>query len=574
MPQPHFVSFDLNTVLLDTLAHSPRIQSVSYRTSMALEKVIQQDSAFDSTLLFETRGSRTNDPVGNTLTTGGPSRLIQDSVAASASVQRTTRAGTVMDLSQELGTLDSNSLFFDPTNQGNSRLSIGLSRPLFASGGQVYTERLLTQARIDSRVSWQDMRSEVEKRIAEVIVAYWSLYELRCHFLQQQQLIERGREVERVIEGRSDFDSSRIEMAKVRGRLARREDQVISAEAMVRRQQARLAALVGSPELVLAESRLEMIPTDPPLAAPFPWTLRDAVQRGLESRPEIRAAAHELESAALALQISRNQLLPQLNAVVDGYLAGLNGDYDFFQSFGDQFSNFQPGVSAGLEYELPRGRRYARSRYRESMFWYRQKSEELREAMQTTRSEIETALIRVETAIQRQQTRRQLVEAAIEEETILTQRWLMVGGDGSRVGLVLENLLDAQQRRADAEREWVSTQVQYLVALVELQQAMGTLLTHEEIQFSRCDHGNQISAFQVPVSEALSAFPDRTDTDSDRGHLLHPSYPHPSRTAEGVELPAPVPVPTRALILDAGLIEQPSELGESQLTDNYLEEAY
>ncbi|TWU43041.1 Outer membrane efflux protein [Novipirellula aureliae] len=501
LPQPHFVSFDLNTILIDTLNHSPRILGVSNRASMALEQVVQQDAAFDAMMLFETNAGHTNDPVGNTLTTGGPPRSIQDSFSASAGIRRTSRDGTTVDLSQELGTLNSNSLFFSPTDQGNSRLSLSLSRPLLARGGQVYTERLLTNAQIESGISWQEMRRDVEKRIAEVMIAYWELYQSRCHFLQQQKLIERGVEIERVIQGRCDFDSSRIERTKTRGRIARRVDQVIEAEAQVRRQQARLAMLVGSEALAEAESRVEMIPTDLPLAEPFVYDLRSAVLVGLKKRPEVRAAAGQLESAALALRISRNQLLPQLDAVIDGYLAGLNGNYAIFRSFSDQFSNLQPGISAGLQYELPRGNRFARSRNREAMFLYRQRAEELREAIQLTRAEIESAVINVQTAIDQQQSKREMVLTATAEEEILTQRYLLLGGDGSRVGLVLENLLDAQQRRADAERAWVSTQVQYLVSLIELQRAMGNLLVHESIETVRDTCDNQVNLFRISESE-------------------------------------------------------------------------
>ena len=74
-----------------------------------------------------------------------------------------------------------------------------------------------------------------------------------------------------------------------------------------------------------------------------------------------------------------------------------------------------------------------------------------------------------------QKTKHRLLVTAIDEEDILTRRWEMMAGDGGTVGVVLENLLDAQQRRTDAEREWITVQTQYLTSLVELQRAMGHL---------------------------------------------------------------------------------------------------
>ena len=479
---PRWVTFDLETILLDTLGNSPRIQSVSRRTSVALEKIVQQDAAFDSTLLFESRYGRTNDPVGNTLTTGGPPRLIQDSVTTRAGVQRTSRRGTVIDLSQELGTLNSNSNFFDPAEQGNARLGLSLTQPLLSRGGQVYNERLLTQARIEGNVSWQMMRGDVETRIADVIAAYWKLYESRCHLLQQTELLKRAQRIQAIIEARRDFDSGQIDLAKARQRVARRIDRQLQIKAEVEKQQARLASLIGSDQLASADTALEMIPLESPVFPDIQFNLRDAVLQGIENRPEVRAATAELESAALSIRVTRAELVPQLTAVIDTYLSGLNGNYRVFESFSNQFTQGGPGISAGLRYDMPHGRRAAKSRVREAHHLYQQRSEQLRETIQLTRAEIETALISVNTAMARQGTTRRLLITAIDEENILTRRWEMMAGDGGTVGTVLENLLDAQQRRTDAEREWITAQSQYLASLVDLQRAMGTLLVRTGIE--------------------------------------------------------------------------------------------
>jgi len=454
--------------------------------------------------------------VGNSLTTGGPPRLVEESLAVRGGISRTNRRGTVIDLSQEAGLLDSNSNFFDPTDQGNSRLSLSLIQPLLSRGGQAYNERLLTQARIDSRVSWQQMRGDVEGHLADVINGYWRLYEIRCHFLQQVELLKQAHRIEEIIRVRRNFDAGALELAKVRQRVARRADGVLQLQAEVKRRQTQLARLVGAEDLIGSFGTLELIPRDSPTFPKIAFDLQDAVVQGLENRPDVRAAAHDLESSALSIQVTRAELLPQLTGVVDAYLLGLNGQNDVAQSFVDQFSRGGPGISASLRYELPAGRRAAKSRHREAFHRYRQRSEQLREVMQLTRAQIETAWISVNTSIAAQSTKQTLLETSLDEESILTRRWELMAGDGGSVGVVLENLLDSQQRRTDSERQWVTAQVDYMTSLVEIQRSMGTLLIRTGIQPHR-HRGNKVR-FQSTM------IPDRT-TIPDQGMLFAGEVP-------------------------------------------------
>ena len=498
LQRPKWVAFDLQTILIDALRHSPKIQSVSREASVAFERIVQQDAEFDPRFLLESGYGLTNDPVGNSLVTGGPPRLREESFFVQGGIQRQGRSGTVFDLSQELGLLDSNSSFFVPANQGNARLSLSLTQPLFAGRGRVYNERLLTQARIDSRTSWQEMRGEVETRIAEVMITYWRLYQHRCHLLQQTELLERGRRIEAIIRARSGLDAGRIERSKIRQRIARRYDQWLQFASQVQQQESRLKALIGSETLLANETPLELIPEAPPAYPTLELNLRDAVLRGIENRPDVRAAATQLEAAGLSVRVTRNQLLPQISAVVDSYLAGLNGSNGALESFGDQFTDSGPGVSASLQFELPRGRRLARSRHREALHRFHQKNQELREAIAHTRMEIETALIRVETAAALRRSKKRTLQAAIQEENAVTRRWEMLAADSGTVGTVLEDLLETQQRRTDAERSWVTAQTDYLVALVELQQAMGTLLIREGIRPHRSGDSSSIEFHHLP----------------------------------------------------------------------------
>ena len=58
----------------------------------------------------------------------------------------------------------------------------------------------------------------------------------------------------------------------------------------------------------------------------------------------------------------------------------------------------------------------------------------------------------------------------------MQRRWELLGGGGNNIGLVVEDLLDAQQSRTTAEEKLVESEVEYLSSLIRLQLAMGTLL--------------------------------------------------------------------------------------------------
>ncbi|MEO1616616.1 MAG: TolC family protein [Planctomycetota bacterium] len=512
LDRSRWVSFDLETVLLDTLANSPRVLAVGFGSSATFQRVVQQDAAFDATMLLSSDLGATNDPVGNTLVTGGADRLRERTLAFRGGARKLTRRGTELEWSQELGFEDSNSDFFLPDDQGNSRLSLNLTKPLLSRGGRYYNERLVTQARIDNRVVWQEFRSEVEQRIAEVMTAYWQLYRSRAQLTQQRALLTRSQEIERLLTSRRDFDAARIEIVKAKQRVARRADQLIDLEAELRSQQVRLASLVGSDSLLGADTDLELIPISPPEYSPTHYSLRDAVAQALQFRPEIRSATADVQSSALELRVTRVELEPQLNWVLNGYLSQLNGSSQAFRSLGEQFVN-APSVSTSLEFELPVGRRAAKAAHREAVYRAKQRSQQLREVIQETQLEVQTALIDLDRFGRQLLSKRKVLATAIVEENILTTQWRIIGGDDSRAGIKLENLLDAQQRRTDAEKDLVEVESAYMIALIRLQRSMGTLLIDEGLQpsQSRCSGEIQFPSAalrpKVEASESLRASP-------------------------------------------------------------------
>jgi len=502
LDSPNFLQFDVATVLADTLTSSPRVSAIEKRTSIAYEKIVQQDAVFDPAVMLESGVNRLNDPVGNTLTTGGPDRLIQDSWTANAGVRKLTRQGTIIDVRQEAGTLTSNSLFFLPRNQGNSRLSLSITQPLLATSGTVYNTRLLTAASIDSHIAWQQLRVDLENHLIETLTSFWRLHERRSHLVQQIALIERGQSLGAIVAARSDFDSGPLQQVKVARRLASDNDRLIELRAEVQRLQVRLKTLVGSPLLTSLDDSIELIPTAQPNIPDEEFRLRDCIVRGLEYRADIQTATQQLASAGLEVNVTRNELMPRLNAVIDAYLAGLEGNNNIGQSWLNQYTDGGPGIAAALTYNLPWGRRATKSRHREARYRYQQRSDELRDSLLTARREIESAVIRLRAGADLRRSKAVTLAAAIKEEQIANRRWETLAGDGGPTALILEDLLETQKRRTDAEQAFVTAQVEYVLELVRLQQAMGTFLIREGIQPTRLGNTSEIKILQTtPIDQ-------------------------------------------------------------------------
>ncbi|MEM9827756.1 MAG: TolC family protein [Planctomycetota bacterium] len=483
LPSQTWTRFDLPTVVLDTVLRSPRVRAVTRAAQIMNERVIQQDAAFDTRWVMESAYGLTNDPVGNSLVTGGPPRLRERNFDTSAGIRRDSRSGRTYDLSQQLGLLRSNSQFFEPQNQGNARLNLSISQPLMAGRGDFYNSRLVMQAQIDGELSWQDMRREIAQRVADVMTAFYQLHAGRCRYVQQQALIKRGDSIEQALDGRQGFDVSDLELAKIRQRTLARRAQQVQDETNVRITENRLRYLIGVTDNESGGGDEEWIPVLGDSAVPHETApeLADAMRTALEFRPEVASALADIESAALGVRVTRHELQPRLDAVFNGYLAGLNGNNAAFRSFGDQFFESGPGVSATLQYELPYRNRAARSRYREAHLRYQQAAAAMDEAVAKIRADVQDALVRLETSRKLLVGQRQTLNAALQEEQLQTMRYTALGPENSPAGVVLENLLESQQRRTDAERAVVTARANHQIAWVDLQAAMGTILVTQGV---------------------------------------------------------------------------------------------
>jgi outer membrane protein TolC len=242
--------------------------------------------------------------------------------------------------------------------------------------------------------------------------------------------------------------------------------------------------LVNDPQLFNA-GQLELIPVELPRPEREGVSLRGCLESALFYRPDVAQAVREIRAAGVRLGVAKNDLLPRLDLIVSTYVAGLEGEADIGQAFGNQFKVGEPGYSVGLLFEVPLGNRTARAKFARRQAEMDRATFDFRSIVETGLTEVELAVREVETSYQEMVGRYQAMLAAQAEEKHLYQRWRLIPGHDGATPHLLEDVLDAQDRLADEESAFVLAQVNHVLARTYLKRATGTLLRFSDGQCRR-----------------------------------------------------------------------------------------
>ncbi|MHB8956927.1 MAG: TolC family protein [Pirellulaceae bacterium] len=469
-----YVSID--RLIEGALQYSSYVQVVSQQPRIFRTSIIEEQAAFDWRAFLETTYNDVNEPVGNVLTTGTNEDRFKDRTwFADGGVRRNNRLGGNVELSQRLGTQDNNSRFLMPNPQGTSQLELRYTQPLLNGAGYAYNESRIVLAEIGSNISSDDLVEELEGHLIKVTEAYWELYRARAEYVQRPKLLSTAETTLTILEGREGVDAVLRQVLRARAAVATRRSEIIRAYTSIRNAESRLRLLVNDPALVQAGGR-EFAPVDAPLMDALPVAMEGSLYTALHYRPDISRAIREISASAVRLGVARTDILPKLDLIASTYVAGLAAQTNVGRSFGTQFDEGRPAFSLGLVFEVPFGRRAAHAQEERRQL-------EMQRAFGQFRLTVEEALTGVEIAVREVETNyREMVShfhalaAVTDEEEYLFDRWETLPGAEDSAMLLLENLLDAQERVADEEAASVVAQVSYAMSMVRLKQEMGTLL--------------------------------------------------------------------------------------------------
>jgi outer membrane protein TolC len=522
-------------LMLAAMEHSAQVRILRDSVFVKRSAIQEADGKFDARAFAESKFVATDDPVGSTLTTGGPNRWIDSNVIGSAGIRRTTQAGGTVEVSQQLGYEDSNSLYFVPPHQGTTRMAVSLTQPLLNGAGTAYNTSVVLLADINSNIARDQLSRDMQSLLLDLHKAYWDLYLQRVAVAQRLKLLQAGMSIRDNLVARRNVDVLRGQIARAQSAVANRRADLIRRQAAVKNAEARIRAIVNDPGLGSTET-VELVPDTAPGRLKVQTNLPGSLVAALNSRPEIQQGMKEIRAASVRADVASNEVLPVLNAVLSSYVSGLRGYGDISGAYVDQFSAGRPSFTAGFQFEMPLGNRVANARLEQRRLEYRQATSQLEATTANIRAEVEIAVREVDTTYLEMVSKYHACVADNEDVVYQMSRWRTLPYEQPSAGFALDELLSAQDRLAQAELEFVSAEVGYNLAVICLTRATGTLVDSARLdQVLKCVSSTTISATSITGQPLESDLQNRED------HVM-PWLPKPTPVQPTPPVsPAPAP---------------------------------
>lgn len=354
-------------------------------------------------------------------------------------------------------------------------------------------ERLsIKVAETERRRSAAELAFTVTEIVAEVERAYWNLAAAQAEVGVREEAVQLAEAQLAETETRVQNGSSpQTETAQPRAELERRRGEWLASREETSRAETNLKALMlRYDDEQLWQDTLSADENRPILFTPD--ERNHALERALDSRPELEMARAFIEGRQAEQGFARNSRWPSLDAVLSYERFGISGranetavdapiivhsNYDggWGTSWDQIGDNDFDNVTVGIVFSFPIGNNAAEASLATARHAQRQAEAELQRVQKLVRAEVLNALAALETAEQRIEAARAGREAA--------ETQLAAEQDRFDVGLTTNFLvLTRQNDLSSARLEEISSRTAYRVAAIEFARATGAILRQRRIQ--------------------------------------------------------------------------------------------
>ena len=283
---------------------NPRIQDVA----------VAQARSFWAPTVSTTlsNNSTTNQP--NNAFAGGLTRVTDSRFAGQLGVQQTLSTGANYALGWNSYRASSSNFFnnFDP--QLASTFSFNVTQPLLRDFKIDDIRYRLAVSQKDRGASDLQLQSTIVATTRNVKNAYWELAYQIASLNAAQQSLDLAKRVLGDNEKRVQIGTmAPIDIVEAQSEVARNEESVIVADALIKRAEDNLRALIFDPASPdFWQTGIE--PSDTPAFVAQAIDVEAAVRRAMDSRLDIKVAKNNLERDDINIKYYKNQVLPEVNA--------------------------------------------------------------------------------------------------------------------------------------------------------------------------------------------------------------------------------------------------------------------
>jgi len=471
------------------LANNTDIHINRSQIDLALDNLQRSHSPFDPVATSSLSDGRAKAPAIST--TQGATILDTLSQSAGLGYAQTFQTGTNFQANvsgSKIATNSSNQ-FVNPSLSTN--LLFTLTQPLLRNFGFFPNRAPIFIAQNNLKQARANFTAEVSNIILQVVGDYWSVILARENLeVQRKSLDEAQKSYDHDKKALSLGALPPLDIYRSESQVASRRVGVIQAEYALKQNADIFRRDIGA-DLDPAIRALDLDLTDQPApVGDLPsMDIAAALSRALANRPEFEAAREQLTSDELSVRLAHNNLKPDLE--LSGFYSGngvagnqfnlnvvppqLTSSTGFGDSFSQTFHFTYPTYGASLTLSLPVRRHSAQANLADALINRSRDQYQERRTNQSITLEVTNAVHALEQAKLSMEAAK--VAADLARDTLhADERKYELGAEP------VFFVLDAQVQLANAELNLIQAQVNFQLAVAQVDHATGDLLDHHHVQ--------------------------------------------------------------------------------------------
>jgi outer membrane protein TolC len=483
--QDHVVNGKLVLSLDDSvrlaLANNTNIHIDHYQIETAENNLQRVYAPFDPLLTSSFSDQRAKSPTSTQLQ--GASVLNSLTQQTQIGYSQTFQTGTSFQGSFIANKNSTNSTFNFLNPSTSTTLEFNVTQPLLRNRGLFPNRAPILIAQRNLKQAHASFLADVNNIILQIISSYWNVVLARDNLsVQQKSLDEAQKSYDHDKKALSLGALPPLDIYRSESQVASRRVGVIQAEYSVKQAEDQFRQDIGA-DLVPAIRALDLDMTDQPQpVGELPtMDIPTALARAIANRPELEAAHQQLAADELSIRLAHNNLKPDLELSGFYWGNGLNGfeagvvNTGIGTSLSQSFRFTFPAYGATLSLALPIKNHGAEANLADSLVSRRRDQYQERGTNQNISLEVTNAVHALEATKLGMEAAKVAVDLA-RDTLHADERKYELGAEP------VFFVLDAQTQLAQAELNLIQSEVNFQLAVTQVDHATGDLLEHHHVQ--------------------------------------------------------------------------------------------